>query len=247
MNRVFMFDVDGTLTNSRCRMNGTFEKFFYEWAKKNTFYLVTGSDMNKLMEQVPDKILDCCEGIFVCAGNEFWEFDPHIVNFPFNQVYRNTFKPPENLLTYLGEQLRFSDYHHRAGNHIENRGSMLNFSIVGRNCSKMERENYFDYDNEIKERETISEYIRNTWKDLDASIGGQISIDIYPKGFDKSQILEHIIKRNKADEYIFVGDKMREGGNDYPLAELMYKTDKCSACQTMNPNTTQQLLEAMND
>ena len=247
MNRVYMFDVDGTLTNSRCRMNGVFEKFFTEWVKTNTFYLVTGSDMNKLLEQVPDNILDYCEGIFVCAGNEFWEFDPHIVNFPFSQVYRNTFKPPETLLTYLGEELRMSDYHHRAGNHIENRGSMLNFSVVGRNCSKTERADYFEYDNKEGERERISKYIKENWPDLDAAIGGQISIDIYPKGFDKSQILQHIMKRNKAEEYIFMGDRIREGGNDYPLAKLMYETENCSVCDTRNPNTTQNLLEAMND
>ena len=30
MNRVFIFDVDGTLTNSRCRMSGVFENFFTE-------------------------------------------------------------------------------------------------------------------------------------------------------------------------------------------------------------------------
>ena len=66
---------------------------------------------------------------------------------------------------------------------------------------------------------------------MDAVIGGQISIDIYPKGNDKSQILEHIKDRNvvstKTDEFIFIGDRTEEGGNDYPLAKLMEKTENC--------------------
>ena len=37
------------------------------------------------------------------------------------QIYHNDFKPPQNLLTYLGEQLRMTDYPVKAGNHIEDR------------------------------------------------------------------------------------------------------------------------------
>ena len=247
MNKVYMFDIDGTLTPSRQRMSEKFAKFFDDWTNKNDYYLVTGSDIEKAQEQIPLAYIDRAYGIFTCCGNEYWQPDPAVHPKHSDLIYSNKFKPPENLLTYLGEELRMSDYHHRAGNHIENRGSMLNFSVVGRNCSKTERADYFEYDNKEGERERISKYIKENWPDLDAAIGGQISIDIYPKGFDKSQILQHIMKRNKAEEYIFMGDRIREGGNDYPLAKLMYETENCSVCDTRNPNTTQNLLEAMND
>ena len=52
MNKVFIFDVDGTLTPSRLPMTKEFQKFFGEWSKKNKFYLVTGSDLPKLQEQM---------------------------------------------------------------------------------------------------------------------------------------------------------------------------------------------------
>ena len=42
MSKVYIFDVDGTLTPSRQKMTKEFEEFFGEWALKNTFYLVTG-------------------------------------------------------------------------------------------------------------------------------------------------------------------------------------------------------------
>ena len=94
------------------------------------------------------------------------------------------------------------------------------------NLDTDERIDYNKYDTDNKERETISKYIREQWRDLDAVIGGQISIDIVPKGFDKSQIMKHIEetykKRNVDDcEYIFYGDRTEEGGNDYPLAKLL--------------------------
>ena len=52
MDRIFIFDVDGTLTPSRLPMTKKFQKFFEQWAIKNRFYLVTGSDLPKLQEQM---------------------------------------------------------------------------------------------------------------------------------------------------------------------------------------------------
>ena len=213
-----MFDVDGTLTPSRQVMSQQFDNFMFRWGHRNNFWLVSGSDLEKMKEQVPEHILDLAEGLFCCGGNQLY------VNGEL--IYENKFKVPETLLTYLGEELRMTDYPVKAGNHIEDRGSMLNFSIVGRNCTQNQREDYYRYDNLTGERKRISKYIREQWKDIDAVIGGQISIDIVPKGFDKSQIMKHIDetykKRNVDDcEYIFYGDRTEEGGNDYPLAQLL--------------------------
>ena len=245
MERIFIFDVDGTLTPSRLPMTEEFKKFFEEWIKKNKFYLVTGSDLPKLQEQMCFFDIEA-EGIFTCCGNEFWRPDPHIVNVSAEQVYRKGFKPPETLMTYLGEQLRFSDYPVRAGNHIEDRGTLLNFSVVGRDCSLQQRKDYNEYDNQVGERETIAKYIREQWRDLDAVIGGQISIDIYPKGNDKSQVLD-IIKQDrlvKPDEIIFIGDGIENGGNDYPLAHLMDGLEGCDSHHSKGWEHTKEILES---
>ena len=247
MLKVFIFDVDGTLTPSRLPMTEEFLKFFDEWSKRNSFYLVSGSDIEKLDEQVPNIIMERTKGIFTCGGNELWQFDPHIVNFPFGRIYKNEFKPPNNLGTYLGEQIRFSETPVQSTNHIEDRGSLLNFSIVGRDCTLEERQKYFEWDNEVGERKTIAEFIQKQWPELDAVIGGQISIDIVPKGNDKSQILEHIQQKENADKYIFLGDRIEEGGNDYPLAKLMGKTDGCRYYKVEGYKETKQILESLND
>ena len=249
MNKVYIFDVDGTLTPSRRKMTKDFARFFDEWSSKNTFYLVSGSDIEKVSEQVPDYIMERAEGIFTCGGNELWEFDPHIVNFPYNQIYENKFKPPETLLTYLGFQVKISDTPVQSTNHREERGSMVNFSVVGRDCTLEERQQYFEWDNEVGERKEIAEYITKTWPKLDAVIGGQISIDIVPKGKDKSQVLD-VIKQERLvqpDKYIFLGDRIEEGGNDYPLAKLMGKTDGCRYYKVEDYKETKQILESLND
>ena len=250
MRKVYIFDVDGTLTPSRIKMNKEFKEFFLKWAKGKKYYLVSGSNIEKMDEQVPEEIMMNAQGIFCCGGNELWEFDPHIVNFPYNRIYNRKFIPPTQLMTYLGELIRFSDTPVQATNHREDRGSMLNFSVVGRDCTLEERAKYFEWDNQVGERKKIANEIMEGWPELEAVIGGQISIDIYPKGKDKSQILEHIKNRNivtSKDEYIFIGDRCMKDGNDYPLAKLMEETDNCSYYQVEGWEETKKILEELDE
>ena len=248
MDRIFIFDVDGTLTPSRLPMTKEFQKFFKEWIKKNKFYLVTGSDLPKLQEQMCFYDIEA-EGIFTCCGNQFWKPDPSIVNISAELVYENKFEMTNKLKSMLDVILMASPYPDRYGNHIEDRGSMVNFSIVGRNCNQLQREIFFEWDNKYNERKKISTAIKHKFPELDAVLGGQISIDIYPKGKDKSQVLD-VIKQDRLvepNEYIFIGDRTEKGGNDYPLAKLMNETDNCSYYQTDGYKQTQKILESIID
>ena len=241
MDRIYIFDVDGTLTPSRLPMTKEFEKGFKKWVEKNKFYLVTGSDLKKLKEQMNGNELNA-EGIFTCCGNQMWKDN--------ELIYNNKFELSTKLKNTLEVVLMSSPYPHRYGNHIEDRGSMVNFSIVGRNCTQEQRDEFFKWDEEKGERRKISTFLKHKFKDLDAVIGGQISIDIYPKGMDKSQVVEHIEdieEKYCPDKYIFIGDRTMKGGNDYPLAKLM--TGKCfrDFYQTEGPEQTQKILEKLSD
>ena len=247
MDKIYIFDVDGTLTPSRLRMTEEFAKFFDKWSSKNKYYLVTGSDLDKTKEQVPIAYIDKAEAIFTCCGNEMWLGDKQVLTKPF--------KPPEDLLDYLQKLVNSElNYPVKTGNHIEDRGSLLNFSIVGRDCTLIQRLDYYRYDKQMNERKDIADYIMKKWPDLDAVIGGQISIDIYPKGNDKSQVLERVFDFHEfpdedelTNEYIFIGDGIENGGNDFPLAQLMDKKDNCSTFQIDGWEHTMQILENLSD
>ena len=207
MDKVYIFDVDGTLTPSRLPMTKEFQDFFSIWSQLNKFYLVTGSDLPKLQEQMCMYDIEA-EGIFTCCGNQFWKPDPHIVNTSAELIYDNKFEVPRKLNKLLGTILSNSIYPHRYGNHIEDRGSMVNFSIVGRDCTQEQREDYFEWDKRMGERNITCMEIKGTYPGIDAVVGGQISIDIYPKGMDKSQVL-NVIEQERLvppNEYIFIGD-----------------------------------------
>ena len=241
MDKIYIFDVDGTLTPSRLRMTEEFAKFFDKWSSKNKYYLVTGSDLDKTKEQLPIAYVDRAEAIFTCCGNQMWRDD--------ESIYDNKFKVPRKLNKLLGTILSNSQYSHRYGNHIEDRGSMVNFSTVGRDCTQEQREEYYKWDLEKGERQIIANAIKEKFPDLDAVIGGQISIDIYPKGNDKSQVFDVIEQERlvQPDEYIFIGDGIENGGNDYPLAELMDNLEGCDWYHTKSWKQTKEILENLSD
>jgi phosphomannomutase len=238
MDKIYIFDVDGTLTPSRLPMVQDFTIFFSLWSINNPFYLVTGSNIDKTKEQVPWYILERAKAVFTCCGNEMWVGK--------KQKYRKEFEPPQDLIEFLWDKVNNSICPIRIGNHIEDRKTMVNFSVVGRDCSQEQREEYYEWDKTNHERKNIAEQIKKQWPDLDAVIGGEISIDIYKKGDDKSQTFEHIKNKHTNGEFIFIGDGIENKGNDYSLAKLMDNEKNCKWYQTEGWEQTQKILKGLN-
>ena len=69
----FIFDVDGTLTPSRGKINFDFEKYFKPFILKYPVALVTGSDLEKTVEQLGSDIVKSVEYSFNCSGNAIYQ------------------------------------------------------------------------------------------------------------------------------------------------------------------------------
>jgi phosphomannomutase len=206
----FLFDIDGTLTSPRQKIDPLFEEWFFNWTKTNKTFLVTGSDIKKVEEQLSQRIIDNCHGIFCSMANEFY-----IKN---EIVYKNELNIPESLVSYLQDRLTSSVYPNKKTNNFEYRTGMLNYSIAGRDSSNQERCEYYTWDSQSGERQNIVEYINKNYGHLlEASIGGQISIDISNTGNNKS-LASKWIRQNLKEYMYFFGDKTFEGGNDHALA-----------------------------
>ena len=95
---------------------------------------------------------------------------------------------------------------------------MLNVSPIGRNCTQEEREEFEKYDKGAGVRQAMVEVLENEFDDfkLKFSIGGQISFDIFPQGWDKSFCLQ-FLEKEEFDEIHFFGDKCYPGGNDFEI------------------------------
>jgi phosphomannomutase len=211
---IYLFDIDGTLTPPRQRMEHHTLYEFLGWAPGKKFFLVAGSDFVKVREQIPGSILDRSEGVFCCMGNEFRREN--------KIVYQNEFNPPAALREMLVSHQMHGGFPVKVkaggrGDIFEFRTGMLNFTTIGRNAGTEERNKYYEWDKEHKERERIANEIEEKFPELEARLGGQISIDIQPKGNNKSQASKWV-RENLREEMYFFGDKCEEGGNDYDIA-----------------------------
>tara|TARA_B000000532_G_scaffold243396_1_gene239417 strand:- start:384 stop:1100 length:717 start_codon:yes stop_codon:yes gene_type:complete len=231
----FIFDVDGTLTPSRGKIDDDFKKFFVEFCKNNNVYLVTGSDKPKTVEQIGDELYSMAKRVYNCSGSEVWVGD--------RQIKTNDWKIPYHVRTWLLDKLEESNFPLRTGLHIEERVGMINFSIVGRNATVGERKLYVKYDKEHNERNVIADLFNKEFTELVARPGGETGIDISPIGKDKSQIINDF---DINDTLHFFGDRMDPQGNDYPLKKVIIDNDLGFAIQVNGWKNTWEMLDAYN-
>jgi len=233
-SNVYMFDVDGTLTPARKPMMQAHFKIFEKFVKNNIVYLVTGSDIKKTKEQVPKAILDNCKGIFASSGNELWKGE--------EKIYENLYIPSKKLIEDLELALRETPYTTKTGLHTEHRPGMINFSIVGRNATQDQRKDYHKWDSRTKERKLLAVKLMSRHPEIDIKIGGEISIDIYPKGLDKSQAVSYVRQEDELkNPIVFFGDRTDKQGNDYAVVQALGDLD--TVHQIDNYGDTFKLLE----
>lgn len=200
----FVFDVDGTLTPSRQRIDLLFEKWFLSFCQNNNVYLVSGSDYEKTLEQLGKEICNSVKGVYSCCGNAFYVKGV--------LQYFNDFDLSIEQETFMHELIQLSAFPSKTGNHLEKRIGLVNLSVVGRNATWEQRQYYVKYDTALSERKNLAELIERRYPDLQATLGGETGIDIHCKGKDKSQIANYI------KPFTFFGDKIHPGGNDYTIA-----------------------------
>ncbi len=95
---------------------------------------------------------------------------------------------------------------------------MFNISPIGRNCSRQERNEYEAFDLKHNIRSNMVQAMQTEFADLNLtfSIGGQISFDVFPSGWDKTYCLRFLAPED-FDQVHFFGDKTFVGGNDYEI------------------------------
>jgi phosphomannomutase len=208
------------LTPARKTIEPEFLHFFYEFSTCNDVYLVTGSDREKTIEQVTTGIYNNAKRVYNCSGSDVYEGDV--------SVYRDDWELPRDVEMHLENELLFSKFPVRNGEHIERRPGGVNFSILGRGLTCfVEREEYVKWDQRTNERKEIARRLKLKFPELEVNIGGQTGLDLGAPGCNKSQILRDF---KLGEQLIFFGDMMEEGQNDYALAKAVQEMGGSSHC-----------------
>lgn len=216
---ICLFDVDGTVTAARQKVTKEMEDFMERLREKVTVGLVGGSDLVKILEQLNgNDALNKYDYVFSENG------------LVAHKAGKLIFQ--ESIIKYVGEEKlqKFINFcmaymskltlPFKRGNFIEVRSGLINVAPCGRSCSKEERNQFEAYDKEHKIREQFIATLKAEFAsfNLTYSIGGQISFDVFPDGWDKRFCLTQVISDGFEKIYFF-GDKTFKGGNDYEIFE----------------------------
>jgi phosphomannomutase len=213
---IALFDVDGTLTIPRGEITEEMMDFMKALGKKITVGIVGGSDLPKQEEQLGAGVVDMFpynfsqNGLVAYKNGKILEVQTIAKFLGEDNIKR--------IVNWVLKYLADVDIPVKRGTFIESRSGMFNISPIGRNCSREERNDYEKFDLEHNVRQNMVQAMREEFADLNLtySIGGQISFDVFPSGWDKTYCLR-FISPDEFDEVHFFGDKTFVGGNDYEI------------------------------
>ncbi|KAM0745798.1 putative phosphomannomutase [Meredithblackwellia eburnea MCA 4105] len=238
-----LFDVDGTLSLARKSATPEMLALLKELRKKCVIGFLGGSDFKKIEEQLAPNGEDVTK-----------EFDFCFAENGLTAYRLGVELPSQSFIGYLGEE-RYKKLvkfvlHYMAdleipikrGTFMEFRRGMVNISPIGRNASAQERDEFEAYDKIHKVRAALVEQLQKEFADygLTFSIGGQISFDAFPNGWDKTFALTHLTTESFETIHFF-GDKTYKGGNDYEI----YTDERTEGHSVENPNDTMRILREL--
>jgi len=211
-----LFDVDGTLTEPREEADHTMKEFLQFLRSKVDVGIVGGSDLPKQQEQMGENIINEVDYSFSENGLVAYKDGSLIGKTSISShLGEDNIKSLVNFCLHYIADLEIPI---KRGTFIEFRNGMINVSPIGRNCNKEERNNYEEFDLKNNIRTTFVSVLQSKFAHLNLkySIGGQISFDVFPEGWDKTYCL-NFIPEGVYDEIHFFGDKTFQGGNDYEI------------------------------
>ena len=218
--KIALFDVDGTLTIARGKVTPEMNDFLRELRERIVVGTVGGSDLPKQKEQLGDDVADRFDYVFAENGLTALKGNETLGSQSFREFLgENNLRELINFI--LGYLANLKDVPVKRGTFIEYRNGMLNVSPIGRACSRPERNEFEAWDKVSKCREKMVAVLEKEFGErfgLKFSIGGQISFDVFPKGWDKTYCLQ-FLKDQNFEEIHFFGDKTYEGGNDHEIFE----------------------------
>lgn len=214
MKNLLLFDVDNTLTISRGSITPDMAECLRECSKRYDLGCVSGSDLVKMREQLGSTI-NFVNWKFTENGLvTYFESQPtpySSMSF-IEHIGEQKYQKLINTILFLLSELVLPI---KRGTFIELRTGLLNICPIGRSCSQKEREDFFEYDKTHNVRKNLCSVLSAEFPELKFSIGGQISIDVFPKDWNKTYCLQFIT--NQYDKIYFFGDNIKEGGNDYEI------------------------------
>jgi len=202
MYKLVVFDVDGTLCESRKKADDKMISLLNDLSKISKIAFFSGADKDRIKSQI-GKGLD---------------FYPYIGEYSAAHIFRQNMNICDNKLT-LEEQTNLGDMigsYWKEGMFLEISDYQVTLYLVDPKSSNSVR-NKADPDLSIRKAliEKLNKY--HYMSEFEIRIGGKTSIDFNKEGVCKKTGVDALKKHLnlKFEDVLFIGDRCFEGGNDW--------------------------------
>jgi len=221
MKRLIVFDLDGTLAESKSSLDIEMASLLHDLLGIVKVAIISGGGWPQFGKQIlsnlpQDEVLKNLSLLPTC-GTQFYQYKR-----AWKRIYSEDFSPKEKtkIINELKNALNTTDFEieHIWGDEIEDRGSQITYSALGQQAPIEEK---IKWDTDFAKRKKIQEILSVSIPEFSVHLGGTTSVDITKPGIDKAYgIMKLRDKLNiEIEEMIFIGDAIFPGGNDYPAKE----------------------------
>lgn len=221
MKKLIVFDLDGTLAESKSAIDNEMVKVLSALINVTKVAIISGGDWPQFDKQVlshlpKDKQLKNLAILPTC-GTKYYAYKAG-----WKKIYSEDFTADEKkkIITSLNTAVEKQGFKPDKiwGEQIEDRGSQITFSALGQEAPLADKKGW---DPGFAKRKKIQQSLSKTIPEFSVNLGGTTSVDITKPGIDKAYGIKKLkdILGIKKKEMIFIGDAIFPGGNDYPAKE----------------------------
>ena len=243
MKKLIVFDLDGTLAESKAAIDAEMAKLFSALLDVAKVAIISGGDWPQFEKQViahlPKGTKLAKLSILPTCGTKFYRYKPA----GWKKIYSEDFTADEKkkIISSLNEAVEKSGFKAEKiwGDQVEDRDSQITFSALGQ---KAPLEPKKAWDPDFKKRKKIKTILDKLIPDFAVNLGGATSIDITKPGIDKAYGMHklHNILKIPISQMLFMGDALFDGGNDYPA-----RTTGADCIQVRDPEETKRVIEGV--
>jgi HAD superfamily hydrolase (TIGR01484 family) len=242
MKKLIVFDLDGTLAESKSPLDAEMSNLLHELLSVAKVAVISGGDWPQFEKQVlshlpQEKRLKDLSLLPTC-GTKFFQYGS-----AWKKLYSEDFTPEEKskivaALSRAVEDACFKD-EKPWGETIEDRGSQITYSALGQHAPLNEKTKW---DPDYAKRKKIKALLDTQLPEFSVRMGGATSIDVTKPGIDKGYGVRKLrdILGISLKEMIVVGDAMFAGGNDYPAEQA-----GVIAIPVRGPEDTKRVIQAI--
>ena len=219
MKRLVIFDLDGTLAESKSSMTPEMAGLLKSLMALTRVSVISGGSWAQFETQLLTALDKDCHfenlTLLPTCGTRYFEYDGD-----WRQVYAELLSPAQRdqITTALAKALDESGLTPKRtwGEIIEDRGTQITMSILGQEAPLSAKH---DWDPDFAKRTKVVALLKPMIPAFAINMGGATSIDVTRPGIDKAygvaKLREHL--GLELAEMLFVGDAIFPGGNDFAV------------------------------